>query len=164
MSKLKTISNNLSNTTSAAWNKKRLRLPNFNINKLSNFARILLWLLSENDRKRFIFQMISSIHTINKDSGTLFLVGYLKECHRLLMKQVSGNPEECSTTPRVATRRGLFLIIPGKLRLLIEKKDPSTITLVLSILTVYRIINVPGILKINTITDPFTGVSKTLPL
>jgi len=152
-----------SNSAEAVWNKKGLRLPKFNLNKLSNFTRILLWLLSENDMKRFIFQMVSTFHTINKNSGTLFLVGYLKESHRLVMKQVSGNPEECSTTPRVATRRGLPLIIPGKLRLRIEAKDAQMITLVLSILTVYRIIQVPGVLKLNTITDGFTGSSKTLP-
>jgi len=107
--------------------------------------------------------MISSFHVLNKESGTSFLVGYLKESHRLMMKAVSGKPEECSTTPRVATRRGLPLIIPGALRLRIEAKETSIITLVLSILTIYRILHVPGVLKLNTITDKFSGILPTIP-
>jgi hypothetical protein len=65
---------------------------------------------------------------------------------------------------RLATRRGLPLIIPGYLRLLIEKGDVPAIRVVLTILSMYRVISIPPILKINTITDPFTGLVKSLPI
>jgi len=98
-----------------------------------------------------------------KKNGSLFLVQYLKECHRLTMKSISGKPEECSTFPRVATRRGLPLIIPGYLRVRMERDDYDIIQLVLSVITVYRVFKIPGTLKLNTITDPFKGQTTVLP-
>jgi hypothetical protein len=86
---------------------------------------------------------------------------YLKECHRLTMKCLSGQ-SEVSKLMRVATRRGLPLIIPGTLRLLIEKEDVPTIRVVLTILSMYRIITIPGVVKISTITSPFNGLSEVL--
>jgi hypothetical protein len=64
--------------------------------------------------------------------------------------------------PRVASRRGLPLIIPGVIRLQIEAGNPVVIRTVLTILSVYRIIKYPGSLKLATITDPFKGLSETL--
>lgn len=81
------------------------------------------------------------------------------------MKALSGKPEECSKDgPRVATRRGLPLIIPGDLRLRMEAKDPDIIRLVLSMLTVYRVLKTKAITKINTITDKFSGLCDNLPV
>lgn len=94
---------------------------------------------------------------MHKRNGPLFTVMYLKESHRLTMKQLGGSPGKCETFPRVATRRGLPLIVPGKLRLLIEQNDISVIRGVLSIITVYRVINCKSTLKLSTITDPFKG-------
>jgi hypothetical protein len=79
------------------------------------------------------------------------------------MKALAGEPEVCKTSPRVATRRGLPLIIPGALRLKMERRDIPVIQLVLSILTVYRVLKIPPILKLNTITDVFCGNSRELP-
>jgi hypothetical protein len=58
---------------------------------------------------------------------------------------------------------GLPLIIPGSLRLLLRSKDHKTIRGVLSTLAVYRIMKMPCVLKLETITDPFKGQSLTLP-
>lgn len=64
---------------------------------------------------------------------------------------------------RVAVRRGLPLIIPGYLRILIHKGDQDVIRLVLTLLSVFRILKAIGVLKVNTITDPFTGTTEVLP-
>jgi len=88
----------------------------------------------------------------------------MKESHRLTLKVLSGFPEECKTFPRVGTKRGIPLIIPWPLRREIEERNKVIIQLVLSLLTVYRVIKIPSILKINTITDLFNGKSPTLPL
>jgi hypothetical protein len=89
---------------------------------------------------------------------------YLKEAHRLTMKAVAGTPERCETFPRVATRRGYPLIIPGVLRLEIEKKTVLVIKIVLTLLSIYRVIKISPVLKIDSITSPFTGSSRELPL
>lgn len=92
-----------------------------------------------------------------KRNGPLFTVLYLKECHRLTMKMLGGHPETCITFPRVATRRGLPLIIPGPLRLRIEAVEVGAIRLTLSLLTVYRVLDCASMLKLSTITDAFRG-------
>lgn len=109
-----------------------------------------------------MFELALRIKRMHKRNGPLFTVMYLKEGHRLTMKQLGGSPSKCETFPRVATRRGLPLIVPGRLRLLIEQNDISVIRAVLSILTVYRVINCASTLKLSTITDPFKGQIERL--
>nr|UPW42219.1 MAG: putative RNA dependent RNA polymerase [Yunnan mito-like virus 44] len=145
-------------------NKGVRKSPFLNIKKLSNFGRLLLWLFSETKQKQYIFQMISAFNTMFKRNGVTFLVLYLKEAHRLTLKALSGQPEVCKTFPRVATRLGFPLIIPGSLRVSMFKRDIVTIQLVLSVLSVYRILKVPPQLKLSSITDLFTGSADTLPL
>jgi hypothetical protein len=77
------------------------------------------------------------------------------------MKALAGEQTRSSDEPRVATRRGLPLIIPGELRLLMEKRDPQIIKFVLTMLTVYRTMTSTPKLRLGTITDPFSGNLKT---
>lgn len=92
-----------------------------------------------------------------------FTCQYLKECLRLCQKHVANEATTSSSEPRVATRRGLPLIIPGELRLLLEKKDrdPRLVKLVLTILSAFRVMPAQPKLKLETITSPFSGVYKT---
>lgn len=76
------------------------------------------------------------------------------------MKSLAGEPELSKI--RVATRRGLPLIIPGILRLRIEEQEPESIRLVLTILSIYRVIRCRPVMKLETITKPFTGLTKVL--
>lgn len=64
---------------------------------------------------------------------------------------------------RVGMRRGLPLIIPGDLRLLIEAKDTVVIKLTLTILSVFRVMPSYPKLKLETITSPFNGISESVP-
>jgi hypothetical protein len=103
------------------------------------------------------------IHLINTN-GKTFTVQYLKESHRLVSKALAGEPTRSSNEPRVASRRGLPLIIPGQLRLLIEGgSHPSMVKAILTLLTCYRVMPAAPKLKLGTITDPFSGISKSLP-
>jgi hypothetical protein len=80
-----------------------------------------------------------------------------------MSKTLGGESVSSVNEPRVASRRGLPLIIPGYLRLLIEAKEVSVIRLVFTILTVYRVIPAYPKLKLGTITSPFSGIFKTIP-
>jgi len=42
--------------------------------------------------------------------------------------------------------------------------DPVAIRSSLTVLSVFRVISIPGQLKLSTITDPFKGLNRTLPL
>jgi hypothetical protein len=76
---------------------------------------------------------------------------------------VSGRPIFVTHEALVGLTGGLPTIIPGTLRSLIRSRDLTTIRAVLSVFAVYRIIQIPGKLKLSTITDPFKGLSMTLP-
>jgi len=102
------------------------------------------------------------VYTWSK-SGSGFTVHYLKECFRLTCKSVAGEATGPSGPARVASRRGLPLIIPGPLRLLIEKRDPRVIKVVLSLLSLYRVMFAFPKRKLETITQPFSGLVDTLP-
>jgi hypothetical protein len=161
----------MNNTNNKTNNKTRTTSENRNVRRggylsikqLSLFGRLLLWLFSNTEDKVHSYRMISRLMTTARLNGTIFLVQYLKESHRLTMKCLASQPEKCTTFPRVGTRRGLPLIIPGPLRLKIERRDVPVVQLVLSILTVYRVLRIPPVLKLNTITDVFSGNSRTLP-
>jgi hypothetical protein len=108
-------------------------------------------------------KLATRIETLLKLSGSSFTVSYLKEAHRLTMKTLAGESPLPDKTVRVAMRRGLPLIIPGDLRLLIEAKDPRIIKTVLTILSVFRVLPSYPKLKLETITEPHKGLIKTLP-
>lgn len=98
-------------------------------------------------------------------NGVKFTTEYLKECYRLAQHYLSGHASSTpldSGGPRVASRRGLPLIIPGPLRLKFEAMDKMCIRIVLSILSIFRIFKYPGVLKLETITNPFSGIAETL--
>jgi len=80
-----------------------------------------------------------------------------------MSKSLGGEVTQSSSEPRVASRRGLPLIIPGALRLLIEVGEPKIIRVVFTILSVYRVIPAYPKLKLGTITSPHSGVIKDLP-
>jgi hypothetical protein len=90
------------------------------------------------------------------------LVLYLKEATRIVQAFVSGNPVLSTDFP-ISLKGGLPSIIPGPLRLLMRQKDQNTLRGVLSVLAVYRVIQIPGKLKLETITESFKGQCSTLP-
>lgn len=110
-----------------------------------------------------MLELSNRIDSLWRHNGDDFTVTYLKEAHRLFVKAISGQPESCKTCPRLATRRGLPLIIPGSLRLRIEAGELDVIKLVLTLLSVFRVMRAKSKLKLETITAPFKGVATILP-
>lgn len=90
------------------------------------------------------------------------MVKYCKECNRILQAYVSGNPIFITNECVVGIKGGIPSIVPGTLSSLIRSGDHTTIRGVLSLLSVFRIIKIPGKVKLSTITDPFKGESSTL--
>jgi len=96
-------------------------------------------------------------------NGSTFTVLYLKESLRLTYKTIGGEAALSSDEPRVATRRGLPLIIPGLLRLEIEKRSVLPSKVILTILSVFRVMDAWPKLKLSTITSPSTGIVNNVP-
>jgi hypothetical protein len=82
---------------------------------------------------------------------------------KLTIVHCSDRPVFVTDVMPIGLAGGLPTIIPGALRTLLRSKDPSTIGGVLSTLAVCRIMKMPCKLKLESITDPFKGVSDTLP-
>jgi len=98
-----------------------------------------------------------------KINGPTFVVGYTKECTRIIQAFVSGNPILVTDLHPISLKGGLPKIIPGSLRSQMRMGDLEITRAVLSVFAVYRIIKIPGKLKLSTILDPFKGQSQTLP-
>lgn len=129
------------------------------------FFKVSVWLLGFNNTKLHpsFLKLATRIQNLKRCSGTTLAVQYLKECLRLCQKTLGGEVTRSNQEPRVAIRRGLPLIIPGDLRLLMESKDARVIKLVLTGLSVFRVMPAAPKLKLGTITAPHTGLVKTLP-
>lgn len=129
------------------------------------FVRVSVWLLIRNHKVAgdSFLKLAKRIEKLYLLSGKNFTVSYLKEAHRLTMKTLAGEQPKSLLEPRVAMRRGLPLIIPGDLRLLIEAKDVRVVKAALTLLSVFRVIPATPKLKLETITDPHKGLVTDLP-
>lgn len=149
--------------------KTQLRLPAFKGNpfkKLSNnnfskVIKVITWIFSISSSQHY-FAMSDRISFLVKKGGPTHTVKYLKECTRIVQKFIAGQP--CNTSEGVPVNivKGLPRMIPGPLRVLIRAGDTDTIRAVLSVLTLYKILRCRPTLKINSITDPFNGFSRTI--
>lgn len=116
-------------------------------------------------RIRLYHKFATYLSVLNRRHGAEFVVKYLKACNLALSRFVAGNPvktlrelEPDLPLPRL-TRSGLPVIIGTRDRRSLHSKSPKVIRLYLNLFSIYRIISIPGKLKINTITDPFSGNS-----
>jgi len=135
------------------------------MNSFWKFIKVSVWLLGLNGHTAYpeLLKLGRRIERLVKLSGFTFTVQYLKEALRLCQKALAGEPTSSSQEPRVASRRGLPLIIPGSLRLRMEAKDIRVIRAVLTLVSVFRVMPSWPKLKLETITGPHTGALKTLP-
>ena len=125
-----------------------------------SWGRLLIWALQLD--KALFMMFINRINSLWKHNGVTFTVLYTKECLRIVKHYISGNPLLVSNEYIVAISGGLPSIIPGTLRSSIRNNDHQVIRGVLSLLSVYRVLKIPGKLKLESITGPFTGSSMTL--
>jgi len=87
---------------------------------------------------------------------------YLKESLRITQHFVAGTPVTRSDGVPVGIVNGLPRIVPGVLRSNIRGGHHTTQRVVLTLFSLYRIIKVPGKLKLETIVSGPSGV-ETLP-
>nr|QXN75371.1 MAG: RNA-dependent RNA polymerase [Grapevine-associated mitovirus 18] len=99
------------------------------------------------------YRKVAHLQTL---SGTAFVVHYLKASSVLLQQSV-GKQIISSTRPLKAavgrTRNGIPRIIPSRSRSMILKGNRLYIRIWLTMLSLYRILAFPGILKTKSITD-----------
>jgi len=100
---------------------------------------------------------------LNKHHGPNFVVKYLKASQLALMKKISGVPfsslrelEPDLPLPRL-TQSGLPHFLSSNDRSAILQGSSKVFQLWVSLLSIYRVLKVPGKLKLSTITDPFKG-------
>nr|QDH87249.1 MAG: RNA-dependent RNA polymerase [Mitovirus sp.] len=106
-------------------------------------------------------------------SGKKFLVLYMKECVALVIAFLNhaSRPFIKGMISVRQSRQGLPLIIPGPLRVVILRyrrdggyRDQLVTRIVLTILSMYRVLNFVSKPNLATITDPFNGISPLLDI
>lgn len=105
---------------------------------------------------------------LTRHHGPRFVVKYLKALTVALQRFIGGQPlsslreiEPDLPLPRLATC-GLPTFIPLRERLELKKLTPSVVRWWLTLFSVYRIISIPGVLKLETITAPYGGRPEVL--
>jgi hypothetical protein len=112
--------------------------------------------------------LISRIDKLWEKSGSNFTFLYLKEVFRLVVRFLSGSPEttDCIKPNTILVKRdslGLPTLIPRPLREFLKKKRESKVQMILTLLSVFRVMPAIQKPKFSTITAPFSGTSEVLP-
>jgi len=140
------------------------------LRELNLWLRALLFVCSiDKDERPHYFTFVARIKELSRQSGNTWVCKYLKECTRLVMVWASQGIDYRKTVVLsigmpVGLKGGLPLIIPTALRRKMESGDMKVMKVCLTILNLYRIWPCPPVLKLETITAPFSGVADTLPI
>lgn len=103
-------------------------------------------------------KLAQRVELLYRRNGATFTIAYLKECVRVVQHYTAGVPlRVCEGSVMVGLSGGLPTILPTRLRGWVRSGHTICTVCALSILGVYRGLVTPGILKIESITGPFTG-------
>lgn len=132
------------------------------------FTRILFVGSKVQSRLQILTRFGDMLLRITKNHGPVFTVKYLKALTVALQRYIGGRPlsslreiEPNLPLPRL-TSCGLPAFIPLRERVELKRLTPSVVRWWLTILSVYRIISVPGKIKLETITAPYGGNKEFL--
>jgi len=126
------------------------------IKKLTDFLVLLFGVSALSDLSR-------SIRSLYRHNGAQFTVLYLKECKRAVEHFCSGGAlTNTISPPFVGLRKGLPSFLPADLRKRIRSGDRVGVMLTLTLLGLYRGLVVPPNVKVETITDGYSGESDHL--
>lgn len=135
--------------------------------QLRLMGRLAVWILGLKVHTVGIERLVHRILVLAFKNGWSWTVSYLKEAQRLVFQFCGGSPEpylQHKAGQWVARdHRGLPKIIPGSIRAAM----PGNLRLIKGVLTVlgfYRAMWATPVLKMETITAPFSGLSQLLPL
>jgi len=112
-------------------------------------------------RMNHLYSFGKHLFRIRKNHGSVFTVKLLKANQLALQKFIAGNSfkslrEIEPDLPLLRLNKGLPSIIPLSDRKLIRMGSSSVIRYWNTLFSLYRIISIPGKLKLETITDPLT--------
>lgn len=123
------------------------------------YLGVLLWLYGSHHEENLRI-LLARILTLRKNNGSTWTVSYLKGCLLCIQHLLAGRYVRHLGETRIAQNpQGWPLIVPGPLRL---KEDNSLIKIILGVFSIYRVMECERKLKLNTITDEFSGISTTL--
>jgi hypothetical protein len=115
---------------------------------------------------KVILTYLATLHRLQKRNGLTYMVLFMKSAQSLLMQSLGGQRLH-SLNPlglRLArTKAGLPRIIPALHRARMRSGDLWTVRLWQTLFGLYRIIEVPGKLKLGTITKPTLMQEWVLP-
>jgi len=127
------------------------------------FTRILFAGQKVQSRLQILTKFGNMLLRITKHHGPVFTVKYLKALTVALQRFIGGSPlsslreiEPDLPLPRLASC-GLPSFIPLRERNELKRLTPSVVRWWLTMFSIYRIISIPGKLKLETITAPYGG-------
>lgn len=115
---------------------------------------------------KVLITYLASVHRLWRGGGMRFVVIYLKACHTILQQSLGG--QRLSDVGPFGARvsrtrsRGLPRLIPSLHRARIQKGELLVIRLWLSLFSLYRILDIPGKIKLSTITDESTAKPEVI--
>lgn len=113
-----------------------------------------------------MLMLTDRISTLIRRSGFQFTFFYLKECMRLVIRSLAGNPEPKFLKGVMVKRdhNGLPTIVPSSLRKLLinYRENQKTVVCILSILSVFRVFPTKVKPSLGTIIEPFNGITETI--
>nr|UPW42098.1 MAG: putative RNA dependent RNA polymerase [Guangxi sediment mito-like virus 1] len=131
--------------------------------EFNKFLNLVIWITGAYEHKSDLKLLKDRYHRLWKRSGSNFTFLYLKECLKLCIQSLAGNPQlEYSKGICVARDdHGLPLIIPYNLRLFFVNKDWKMVRVILTVLSIFRVFPTTPKISLSTILDPFTGVVQS---
>lgn len=136
------------------------------LSELNKFLNVVIWLTFSQSCGNELKTLMLHIKRLVKRSGWNFTFLYLKESLRLIIRFMSGSPEPIYHKGIIVSRdyHGLPRILPINLRnLLLDWENNIPITRsVLTLISIFRVFPTTVKPKLDTITQPFTGMGKTL--
>lgn len=115
---------------------------------------------------KVLITYLASVHRLYAAGGMRFVVIYLKACHTILQQSIGGQrlSDVGPFGARVSRTRsgGLPRLIPSLHRKRIRAGELLVIRLWLSLFSLYRILDIPGKIKLSTITDESTAKPEVI--
>jgi hypothetical protein len=115
---------------------------------------------------KVILTYLAFLHRLQKRNGLPYMVKFMKAAQVLMMQSLGGQRlyDLGPLGPRLArTKAGLPRIIPALHRAQIRGGEQWTVRLWQSLFGLYRIIEIPGVLKLSTITKETTMEAWVVP-
>jgi len=138
---------------------------------VSSIAKVLPIVLDRTNRIRdrlvIANNFLQFIFKLKKNHGSIFTIKWLKACTVALQKWLGDDKVRSlrdlePNLPLPRTINGCPSIINRQDRQLMRQGNISIIRFWHSLFSIYRVLSIPGKLKLETITAPFTGSVKFL--